>query len=64
MIPVGSIWKCTDEDYPAYKKYCSVKSVNDGPGWNGEGTINVLYSDNTIGEMKVRRFCLRHEKVK
>lgn len=63
-IQPGSKWLCTDEDYPEYGKTCVVIDPNDDPDFNGDGDIEVKYDDDTIAYMKVRRFLLRHEKVK
>ncbi|MEK3956113.1 MULTISPECIES: hypothetical protein [unclassified Psychrobacillus] len=60
-IAVGSIWKCTDENYPAYGQTCVVKEVFEHPDFNGDGEIEVEYQDKTTVDMKVRRFCMRHE---
>lgn len=55
-VCLHSIWKCIDNDDEMYERYCIVKSIDDDPDYNGEGTIELLYANNIRSYGKVRRF--------
>lgn len=55
-LVVGSVWKCIDEDNQMFNKYCIIKTINNKPEYNGDGTIELLYTDSSKYYGKVRRF--------
>lgn len=63
-IPVGSKWKCTDEQREEFGLVGEVLSVEDHPDFNGDGGIEIQHEDGSILYMKVRRFVLRYELLK
>lgn len=65
-VTKGSIWRCIDEDAEERGKLCVVKSIEDNPDYNGDGDIELLYSNGTRYYGKVRRFMLglTHKHVK
>jgi hypothetical protein len=62
----GSIWKCIDEDSESYGRYCVIKEIHDNPEYNGDGEIELLYSNRIRHHGKVRRFIpgITHKFVK
>jgi imidazole glycerol phosphate synthase subunit HisF len=58
-----TIWKCTNERSEDFGKLCVVKSVDNNPDYNGDGDVEVMYSDGTELHTKVRRFMLNHEYI-
>ena len=63
-VSVGSKWKCIDERSEHYGKLCIVKYIDDNPDYNGDGTIELLYSDGSSHFGKVRRFMPGHTHVR
>lgn len=55
-IRPGSIWRNIDTTSEDYQRLCMVMHINDNPDWNGDGEIELLYSNNTRHYGKVRRF--------
>lgn len=55
-IKPHTIWKCIDEDSSEYGKYCVIREANTHPDFNGDGDIELLYSNRLKHYGKVRRF--------
>ncbi|MNW28161.1 hypothetical protein D3C74_49760 [compost metagenome] len=64
-VTKGSFWRCITEDNKR-GKLCVVKFVDDNPDFNGDGSIELLYSDGSVHYGKVRRFIpgITHKFVK
>lgn len=57
LIKVNTIWKCIEhEDASLIGETCIVKSIEDSPDFNGEGHIELLYSNDFCYIGKLRRF--------
>lgn len=56
---VDSVWKCIDESSEYYGKFCMIQYYDDNPDFNGDGTIELLYSNGDVYTGKVRRFMPR-----
>lgn len=56
-MTVGSIWRNIDpEDEVDFGRLCMIMSIDTEPDHNGDGTIELLYSDGLTHYGKVRRF--------
>ena len=53
---VNSIWKCIDESNDEYNKFCKIIDIDLNLDHNGDGGIQLLYSDGYTHYGKVRRF--------
>lgn len=63
MEIVGTKWKCTDERLEQFGLTGTVIDAEASPDWNGDGDIEIKYSDGSISYMKLRRFLMRHENI-
>ena len=56
MLPeVGTIWRCIDENSEFFGQTCVVKESFLNPDFNGDGTLVLMYDDDTEFFTKVRR---------